>query len=374
MHGVSRAFNDRYRGKRVLLTGHTGFKGSWLALWLQQLGAEITGLSIDIPTKPSLFELAEVERGLDHHFGDVRDAALMEKLVAETNPDIIFHLAAQPLVRRSYAEPTETLATNVLGTANILEAVRKASQPCSVVVITSDKCYANVGQIWGYREIDPMGGHDPYSMSKGAAELVVDSWRNSYFAKEDSNVRLASARAGNVIGGGDWACDRLMTDCIAAFSEGRAVEIRNPLATRPWQHVLEPLSGYLWLGASLVASDNPQQYASGWNFGPYAEGVRSVRDLVEKAQEIWGDTALWRLADEAAPPYEAIELALNCDKSHRLLRWRPVWDFDETVAKSVEWYRQWHNQQGDLTTLTLDQIAAYEVSAKALGLQWAASV
>lgn len=368
---MSQAFAGSYRGKRVLLTGHTGFKGSWLALWLHQLGADVTGLSIDIPTTPSLFELAGVEATLGHHFGDVRDAALMEKLVAETAPDIVFHLAAQPLVRLSYAEPAATLATNVMGTAHVLEAVRKADRPCSVVVVTSDKCYANVGQIWGYREIDPMGGHDPYSMSKGAAELVVDSWRNSYFAKSDSKIRLASGRAGNVIGGGDWARDRLMTDCIAAFGEGRAVEIRNPLATRPWQHVLEPLSGYLWLGASLLASDDPQQYASGWNFGPYAEGVRPVRDLVEKAQQVWGDAAPWRMADEAAPPYEAIELALNCDKAHRRLRWRPVWDFDQTVANSVGWYRQWHGGHGDLAALTLGQIAAYEAAAAALGLVWA---
>lgn len=363
-------FLGHYANRRVLVTGHTGFKGSWLTLWLQQLGAQVTGLSIDIPTQPSLFDLAGLEDLLDHNVGDVRDPAALDRALAASDADMVFHLAAQPLVRLSYAEPVDTLATNVIGTAQVLEAVRRRGKPCTVIVVTSDKCYANNGQVWGYREIDPMGGHDPYSMSKGAAELVVDSWRQSYFSGPDSTVRLASVRAGNVIGGGDWAQDRIVTDCIAALTSQRPVEIRNPLATRPWQHVLEPLSGYLWLGARLATSADGAAYAQGWNFGPAIDGVRPVRDLVDELLQCWG-AGQWQLASAADQPHEAFALALNCDKAHQQLAWRPTWDFHQTIAQTASWYRQWAEGAPDIRGLTVQQIQAYSDDARQSGISWA---
>lgn len=363
-------FLDYFQGRRVLVTGHTGFKGSWLSLWLNRLGAEVTGLSIDIPTDPALFDLAGVESLIQHRMGDIRDSQAVDAALEASDPEIVFHLAAQPLVRLSYEEPVDTLSVNVIGTAQVLEAVRRRGKPCSVIVITSDKCYANNGQIWGYREIDPMGGHDPYSMSKGAAELVVDSWRNSYFSAPDSKIRLASVRAGNVIGGGDWAKDRLITDCIAALTSQQPIEIRNPLATRPWQHVLEPLSGYLWLAARLATSEDPQAFAQGWNFGPYIDGVRPVRDLVDFALQCWGGGS-WQMTKDADQPHEAFALALNCDKAHQQLKWRPAWDFEASVGETIAWYREWANGADDIRGLTLGQIAAYESAAQQAAIAWA---
>lgn len=358
-------FGNFYAGRRVLVTGHTGFKGSWLLHWLDMLGAEVTGLSVDIPSDPSHFELTGLGSAATTTFRDIRDRAALARTLDEARPEVVFHLAAQPLVRRSYAIPLETLEVNVLGTANLLEAVRAAGTPCTVVVVTSDKCYDNTGQVGGYRECDPMGGHDPYSMSKGAAELVVSSWRDSYFGAADSAVRLASARAGNVIGGGDWAQDRLVVDGVRAIADGRPIVLRSPAATRPWQHVLEPLGGYLLLAARLAGSSEAQAFAHGWNFGPERANVRPVRDVAEALIAAFGRGELVVEEDPAAP-HEAFALALNCDKAHQLLGWHPVWGFAETIARTVEWYARWLGGEADMRSVSRTQIEDY---GRAAGLR-----
>lgn len=359
-----RAFADFYAGRRVLVTGHTGFKGSWLLHWLEMLGAQVYGLSADIPTNPSHFELTGLGSAGTTQFRDIRDRTALARTLDEARPEVVFHLAAQPLVLRSYAIPLETLEVNVLGTANLLEAIRAAGAPCAVVVATSDKCYANTGQAIGYREIDPMGGHDPYSMSKGAAELVVASWRDSYFAAPDSAVRLASARAGNVIGGGDWAADRLVPGAVEAIATGRPVVLRSPDATRPWQHVLEPVGGFLLLAARLAQSGDSQAYAQGWNFGPKPANVRPVRDVAAGLIAAFGKGEVVVEQDPAAP-HEAFALALDCDKAHRLLGWHPVWGFGETIARTVEWYARWLAGEADLRAVTRGQIEDYRIAADA---------
>ena len=361
------AFGGMFDGLRVLLTGHTGFKGSWLSLWLAKLGANVTGLSIDIPTTPSLFELADVSDCIDHRFGDVRDATAMEVLVRDVQPDVVFHLAAQPLVRLSYREPLATLDTNVIGTANVLEAVRTRGERCDIVVVTSDKCYRNDGRREGYRESDPMGGHDPYSMSKGAAELVVDCWRSSYFGQPESQVRLASARAGNVIGGGDWAKDRIVTDCVAALTKGESIRIRNPLAIRPWQHVLEPLSGYMWLAHQLRSG---AEVAEGWNFGPDQDSIRNVQQLVKELVKNWGSGSA-TYVEEAEPHKEATTLSLNIEKAWSELAWKPVWAFDRMVSETVSWFQAWSQGEQNLRRLTEGQIDSYVRDAAASTIRWA---
>lgn len=345
-----------YRGKRVFLTGHTGFKGSWLAHWLLRSGAEVVGYSKDIPTQPSLFEATGLAKHLRDLRGDVRDLPALEKALREAKADVVFHLAAQPLVRPSYDHPFETFAENTLGTAAMLEAVRRVGTVAAAVVITTDKVYENHGWEFGYRENDPLGGHDPYSASKAAAEIVFSSYCRSFFAK---GTRMCSARAGNVIGGGDWAVDRLVPDCVRAWVAGRPAEIRNPDSVRPWEHVLEPLGGYLLLGQRLL-SQADGVHGEAFNFGPSGELDRTTRQLVEEMEKHWpGKThSVPPRADDGKK--EARTLRLNCDRAAARLGWRPAMDFAETVAWTSHWYRAHAEKKEDLRELTLSQIKDYE--------------
>lgn len=364
---------DYYKSKKVLVTGHTGFKGGWLTMWLNELGAHVTGLSIDIPTKPSFFELTKLDAMCTHNFGDINDLGYLNNFVSEGKFDIIFHLAAQPLVRYSYQNPIETVQTNIMGTANLLEAVRLAGHECIIVAITSDKCYANNGSFWGFRETDPMGGGDPYSMSKGAAELLIDSWRYSYWSSDNSPVKLCSARAGNVIGGGDWAKDRIVPDLVLSLLNGRPLEVRNPDAIRPWQHVNEPLSGYLWLGAVLGKDWKNEKFDSAWNFGPNIEDIKSVHDLIETFFAFYGKGDYVRKTDPGSPK-EAKSLILNCEKALRVLDWKPVWGFEKSVEETAAWYKNYIDDRSlDLSAFTIQQIRKYINDARSKKLAWSIS-
>jgi CDP-glucose 4,6-dehydratase len=347
-----------WRGKRVFLTGHTGFKGAWLSLQLTDLGADVTGFSLPAPTEPSLFAAARVGKHVRHVDGDVRDGEGLRHALAQARPDIVLHLAAQSLVRTSYEEPDSTFATNVMGTVNVLEAVRRADGVRAVVVVTSDKCYENRETGRAYVEDDPMGGHDPYSASKGCAELVASAYRRSFFNPADHarhGVGVASARAGNVIGGGDWAKDRLVPDLMRDFAAGRRTVIRFPDAVRPWQHVLEPLSGYLELARRLWEGE--ASAAEGWNFGPAAADARPVRWLADRLAQLWGEGAGWDATGEPQP-HEAGHLSLDCAKARDRLGWRPVWDLDTGLAQTLAWYHA-HHRGADALDLTLDQIRAH---------------
>ena len=349
--------NAFWQGKRVLLTGHTGFKGGWLSLWLQKKGAVVAGYALRPAYAESLFELASVGEHMDSVIADIRDLDALKGVFERFRPEIVFHLAAQPLVRLSYVEPAETFETNVLGTVNLLEAVRK-TRDCRVVVsITSDKCYENKEWVWGYRETDPMGGHDPYSASKGCAEIVNAAYRRSFFeALGERQIALATARAGNVIGGGDFSKDRLVPDIMAAIVKGKSLNIRSPGAIRPWQHVLEPLSGYMLLAEKLWGS--PKDYAQSWNFGPAAEDSRPVRWMVEKLIERWGEGVPWEL-DSAPNFHEANALTLDSTKARVSLGWKPRWTLDQALSAIVNWYKAY--QRGDsIRDVVLRQIAAYE--------------
>lgn len=375
------AFADRYRGRRVLVTGHTGFKGSWLCEWLLALGAEVTGLALDPATQPSLFDQLELTGRLEDQRRDVRDAETVWKCVQQINPEFVFHLAAQPLVRLSYERPIETYATNVMGTVHLLDAVRRLRKPCVVVVVTTDKCYENKEWVHSYREEDSMGGHDPYSSSKGAAELVVSAYRKSYFSQSGSTVRLASARAGNVIGGGDWALDRIVPDCIRSLRRGESIPVRNRIATRPWQHVLEPLSGYLWLGACLddpglcpVSISTPEKdsiLASGFNFGPALSSNQTVARLVQEVLKHWPGS--WDDRSDPSAVHEATRLNLSIDKACHMLGWAPVWSFQETVAHTVCWYRNAESAPQKIRSHTASEISTYLDAAKAAKVGWAVS-
>lgn len=346
-----------WRGKRVFLTGHTGFKGSWLALWLSRLGAEVHGYSLAPPTDPSLFELAGIRECLaSHRTGDIRVGVRLQAAIRDSRPEIVFHLAAQPLVRASYAEPLETLDTNVMGTASLLEAVRGTDSVRAIVVVTSDKCYMNREWYWPYREDEPLGGHDPYSASKAAAEIVAAAYRASFLA--ESGCALATARAGNVIGGGDFAEDRLLPDILRAFDAGRTLHLRSPRAVRPWQHVLEPLRGYLMLAQGLCESG--ADLAEGWNFGPWEQEARSVRWITEYlAGRLPG--LRWS-AGEHTGPHEATLLRLDSSKARARLGWLPAWSLEQALDRTVEWHLAWRAGD-DLAALMDEQLVQYEADA-----------
>jgi len=362
-------FGNIYQGKKVVITGNTGFKGCWLSLWLHELGAEIHGISNGIPTTPSMYETLHLEDVVSYHEADVRDAGKIRQLLHEIKPDYIFHLAAQALVSESYQDPLTTISTNVLGTAHVLDAVRAFSHPCRVIIITSDKCYDNVEWVWGYKETDAVGGKDIYSGSKGAAECVFKSYFHSFFKEKTGNITLVSARAGNVIGGGDWAKDRLVPDCVRAWTQQKAVEIRSPHSTRPWQHVLEPLSGYLTLGWQLTR--HPELSGESFNFGPAAQINQTVLQLLNDLaihMHIPAGQA-YRIASDI-PFDEAKLLKLNCDKALFHLKWQATLDYHLLTEFTGSWYSRFYGKQTDMLHYTLDQIHTYEQVAQEKALEW----
>jgi CDP-glucose 4,6-dehydratase len=357
-------FANAYEGLTVLVTGHTGFKGSWLVTWLLQLKARVIGYSAYHPSEPSHFQVCGLSRRITDVSGDVRDEPHLRRVFDETGPAMVFHLAAQPIVRRSYEEPKLTFDTNVGGTVNVLECVRTAGRVRAIVVVTSDKCYENMKWPWGYREVDRLGGRDPYSASKACAELVCHSYARSLFDGDAPGVRLATARAGNVIGGGDWATDRIIPDCVRAWSKGGAAAVRNPEATRPWQHVLEPLSGYLWLGAQLLTS--PRLHGEAFNFGPPASA--SVSQLIEAFRPYW-DRAAWRGASESGRSEDAL-LQLTCEKARDLLGWHTVLPLNDAARLTAEWYRAYYGGHPDMLERSAAQIDEYTRQAAGQRLRW----
>ncbi len=357
-------FAESFAGRSVFVTGHTGFKGSWLCLWLERLGAQVTGYALAPPTEPNNFTISGVREVLvEHHEADVRDHLQLRQALQNAAPDVVFHLAAQSIVREGYRTPRDTFATNTMGTANLLEGVRHLNRPCVVVAVTSDKCYENREQVWGYREEDPMGEYDPYGASKGAAELVIRSYRRSFFPPEnlaEHGIKLASGRAGNVIGGGDWTADALVVDVVKALMADQPVQVRNPNAFRPWQHVLQALSGYLTLAGRLLASDDPQ-LCSGWNFGPLPGNELPVRDIVVRFLEFWGGGS-WTDVSNPTAPHESNILRLAIDKAIWQLDWRPQWSVHDTLREAARWYRRYVDDPRCMRELSVDQIAAYEAA------------
>jgi len=345
-----------WMGKKVFLTGHTGFKGGWLSLWLISMGAKVTGYSMAPNTTPNLFDVFSINSLIQKsHIADIRDLACLQKAMSEAKPDIVIHMAAQPLVRYSYANPVETYATNVMGTVHVLESTRSIDSVHATVVVTTDKCYQNKEWVWGYRENEPMGGYDPYSNSKGCAELVTSAYRQSYFSGPNSINKVASARAGNVIGGGDWSEDRLIPDAIKAFEASKPLMVRNPLATRPWQHVLEPLFGYLILAQALYEQGSP--FATSWNFGPRDEGNRAVQEVVELIISNWADGAHWEKKG-SEQSHEANLLKLDCSKAHTQLGWIPKWSLETTTKKIVQWHKAFQAKE-NMQEVSLAQINQY---------------
>jgi CDP-glucose 4,6-dehydratase len=363
-------FNGIYKNKKVLVTGHTGFKGSWLISWLLKLDSIVIGVSKDVPTKPSMFEELGCKDKIKHYREDIRNLSRMAEIISDEKPDFFFHLAAQSIVSISYSNPIETISSNLIGTTNILEALKVSNHKCTAIIITSDKAYENVEQVWGYKENDKMGGKDIYSGSKGAAELIIKSYYHSFFKNANSNIKLAIGRAGNVIGGGDWAKDRIVVDCMRSWSNNKKAEIRSPDATRPWQHVLEPLSGYLSLGQALYENDN--LHGESFNFGPRAEQNQNVKQLVEDLSYHWhfkNVNHAYEVTDNILFD-EAGLLKLNCDKAMSLIKWQASLDYEDTIRFTSEWYYNFYNKQKNIFNQTLEQITEYEIIAKQKGLVW----
>lgn len=357
--GIDNLFGGIYKNKTILVTGHTGFKGSWLCLWLSELGATVIGYALKPPTTPNLFESCGLEKKVTSIESDIRNLKMLKDVLERCQPEIVFHMAAQSLVRYSYREPVETYETNIMGTVNLLEACRYTPSVKVIIIITSDKCYENREWIRGYRENDPLGGYDPYSSSKGCAEIITNAYMKSYFNPENyerHGVSLASVRAGNVIGGGDWAEDRIIPDCIKTLQGNKPIVIRYPDAVRPWQHVVEPLFGYLLLGQHLYQKGTT--FTGAWNFGPDDENVKPVRWLVERITEMWGNNAGWEI-DKGNNPYEENYLKLDCSKAKSKLGWHPQWDLNLSLEKTIEWYKAYYNNE-DMLNITINQIKSYE--------------
>jgi CDP-glucose 4,6-dehydratase len=363
-------FNNIYKDKKVLVTGNTGFKGAWLSIWLHQLGAKVYGLAEKVPTVPSIFEIGKLDKIVQHHVCDINDLPNTQKVINDIAPDFIFHLAAQPIVKTSYENPVASLATNIMGTAHILESVRNVSWQCTLIMITSDKCYDNVEWEWGYKETDALGGKDPYSASKGGAELVIKTYYESYFKKTD-NIKIAAVRAGNVIGGGDWAEARIVPDIFRSWAQGNTVDIRSPQSTRPWQHVLEPLSGYLLCGQVLFENKIPNGLA--FNFGPNANQNKTVLELLIALSHQWKGKNIADLYKvyENKDFHEAGLLKLNCDRALMYMQWRPTLEFDETVTFTGEWYNTFYNKpETDMLEYTMQQINEYANFANLRNVAW----
>lgn len=365
--GAIQLFKGAYSGKRVLVTGHTGFKGSWLAIWLSSLGAEVAGFSSYLPSSPCNFSVTGLEKMIDHRWGDVRELPGLKAAFEDFRPEVVFHLAAQPIVRRSYADPKLTFDTNLGGTVNVLECVRSSGRVRAAVIVTSDKCYENTECVWGYRENDRLGGTDPYSASKACAEIAASAYARS-FRPSGGAPRIATARAGNVVGGGDWAESRVIPDCVRAWSEGKEAVIRNPASTRPWQHVLEPLSGYLWLGADLLASD--RLHGESFNFGPDQKVNKPVSELIDIFTLHWGGPG-WRRGGVENGKKESALLKLSCDKALHELGWRPVLSFEDTIRLTAEWYRRYYSGEKGMGAFSEEQISFYVSEAARAGLPWA---
>ena len=365
-------FNNCFNNKKVIITGNTGFKGSWLSLWLHQLGAKVVGISKDIPSTPSLFEELQLSDKFEHHFANICDGQKMKEIFKAVQPDFVFHLAAQPVLSVSFDDPVDTFKTNVMGTANILEALRTLKNTCKAVMITSDKCYDNVEWVWGYREHDELGGKDPYSASKGAAELVIKTYFHSYFNSPESYIQLVSVRAGNVIGGGDWALNRIVPDCVRAWSQNNSVKIRNPHSTRPWQHVLEPLSGYL-RAAQILAEGKISIHGEPFNFGPNSDQNQTVLELLEEVSQHWQfDSLKTYFAIENNTSYqESGLLKLNCDKALFYLKWKPVLEFEQAARFTGAWYNHYYNgKKENLYSYTSEQINEYAALANEKSIEW----
>lgn len=363
-------FDNVYKGKKVLVTGHTGFKGSWLISWLLELDANVVGISNNVPTAPSMFESLCLNKKINHYQENIQNLDKIKGIIQDEKPDFIFHLAAQAIVSESYSNPVETIMSNVVGTTSILEALRLLNNPCVAVIITSDKAYENIEQVWGYKENEKMGGKDVYSGSKGAAELIIGSYMHSFFHDEKSNISLGIARAGNVIGGGDWAKDRIVVDCMKAWSAGNSVEIRSPEATRPWQHVLEPLSGYLCLGLNL--HKKKALHGEAFNFGPRSEQNKTVRELLEDLSQYWyfeNIKQAFKITD-SIPFHEAGLLKLNCDKALSMLKWEATLNYQETIKFTSEWYYSFYKQESSSAKITSSQIKEYYEIAKSKDLLW----